>query len=170
MHSDLLIQPARAQSAVVRISSDGNHRLLFSLGGITVPSHSLLILRDQSGIYLNTTAGEVVHFSPEDGYIFSATKVTDGFLRGVVQISDNTLLLGSKREILVFDLSQRKVKTTFEITQDPNESIYDIKVLPDHFGNPPTSFADHFRHFVGFSSEELPIYDYRIPVLLENGA
>lgn len=165
MHSDLLVQPARARSAVVRIAPDGAHRLVLSLDGATVPSHSLLALHDQTAIYLNTTTGEVVHFQPQNGKILSVTKVTDGFLRGVTQLNERTLLMGSKRELITFDLHSLKVTSTQEITQDPNESVYDIKILPPHFQTPPASFAEHFRSLMGFTSEELPRYQYQLPKL-----
>lgn len=165
MHSDLLVQPARAQSAVIRLDPDGAHRLVLALDGATVPSHSLLVLRDGTTVYMNTTAGEVVHFNPATGEVLSTTKVTDGFLRGAAQLSDRTLLLGSKREIITFDLRDRRVVDTLTITEDVNESVYDIKILPPHYGLPPESFEDHFVATNGFKGEDLPKYSYKLPTL-----
>jgi len=38
--------------------------------------------------------------------------------------------MGSKNEIITFDLRDQKVVDAFKITQDPNEAVYDIKALP----------------------------------------
>jgi hypothetical protein len=161
-HSDLVVQPARARSAVIRIAPDGAHKLVLALNGITVPSHSLLALPDETVIYLNTTAGSVVHFSPELGQVLSDTHITDGFLRGVTRLSDGRFLMGSKNEIILFDLHDQRVVDRYKFTQDPNESVYDIKVLPDHYGTPPASFEDHFVQSTGFKSEALPGNGYKI--------
>ena len=163
MHSDLVVQPARARSAVVRIQPDGEHRLVLKLDDITVPSHSLLTLADGSGVYLNTTAGEVVHFDPGRGEVYSITKVTEGFLRGVTPLDERRLLLGSKRELLAFDLRVRRLVDSFEITQDPNESVYGVKRLPDHYDAPPASLEERFAQEAGFPSAELPQRGYQLP-------
>lgn len=162
MHSDLLVQPARAQSAVVRLSPDGRHRLVLALNGATVPSHTLLALPDETAIYLNTTAGEVVHFDPYTGSVIASTKVTEGFLRGAALVNPRTLLLGSRRELLTFDLNDHKVTDVMCITEDVNESVYDIKLLPAHYAPPPPSFEDHFQQAAGFKGEDLPENDYRV--------
>jgi hypothetical protein len=121
----------------------------------TVPSHSVQVLADQTGVYLNTTTGEVIHFQVEDGSVLATTKVTDGFLRGALQLSPHTLLLGSRSELITFDLSTRRVTDTLSITHDPNESIYDIKLLPDHYQTPPESFEQHFQDALGYRGAEL---------------
>lgn len=170
MHSDLLVQPARAQSAVVRLSLDGRHQLVLALSGATVPSHTLLALPDETVIYLNTTAGEVVQFDPHTGWVIASTRVTDGFLRGAALIGPGKLLLGSRRDLLTFDLQQRKVIDVLTITEDNNESVYDIKLLPEHYASPPASFEDHFFQAVGFKGEELPEHGYRLPNLSSTAA
>jgi hypothetical protein len=162
VHSDLVLQPARARSAVLRLAADGAHRLVLALNGATVPSHSLLALPDETVIYLNTTAGTVVHFSPETGQVLSDTKITDGFLRGVTPLSNSKFLMGSKNEIITFDLNGLKVSDSFKVSEDKNESIYDIKGLPDHFEAPPESFEDHFFRSTGIKSEDLPTHGYNV--------
>jgi hypothetical protein len=162
VHSDLVLQPARAKSAVCRISPDGAHDLVLALTGATVPSHSLLALPDETVIYLNTTAGTVVHFSPDNGQVLSETKITDGFLRGVTPLSNGKFLMGSRNEIITFDLNGLKVIDVFRFSEDKNESIYDIKGLPDHYEAPPVSFQDHFVQSTGIKSEDLPALGYNI--------
>jgi hypothetical protein len=162
VHSDLVLQPARAKSAIFRIAPDGAHNLALALNGATVPSHSLLALPDETVIYLNTTAGSVVHFSPGTGQVLSESRITNGFLRGVTPLSDGKFLMGSKNEIITFDLGGLKVTDTYKITQDINESVYDIKVLPDTYDLPPESFEDHFVQSTGIKSEDLPVHGYQI--------
>lgn len=161
MHSDLIVQPAQGRSAVIRLPPQGDHQLVLSLKGVTVPSHSLVTLHDQTNIYLNTTTGEVVHFT-RDGEVISVSKVTNGFLRGATQLDERTLVLGSKQEIIEFDLSTLKVKSTYKITSEAHESVYDIKILPPHYTTPPASFAEHFKEQVGFYGEDLPNHGYSI--------
>lgn len=167
MHSDLLVQPAKAQSAIFRIAPDGNHQLVLALDGATVPSHTLLTLMDETVAYLNTTSGEIVHFKPlsdtTGAKVLSTTRVTDGFLRGAVQLTDGTLLLGSKREIIHFDLAKQRVLDAMTITDDANESVYDIKILPPHYALPPVSLEEDFERQVGFKGEELPLHGYKLP-------
>jgi WD40 repeat protein len=146
MHSDLIVRPADGKSAVIRVSPQGKVTLVLSLEHMSTPSHSLLPLEDDSVIYLNTTEGKVIHFDPQGkNLIKSNTKVTDGFLRGVTLLSNGNLILGSKGEILVFDLIDAKVLSTIRITSDPDESVYDIKILPDHFSIPPLSLEEQIN-------------------------
>ncbi len=165
VHSDLIVQPARGRSAVIRISPGKEPSVILTVKDTTVPSHSLQVLADQSAIYLNTTTGEVIHFQPENGAVYSTTKVTDGFLRGTLQLDSHTLLLGSRNELITFDLNTCQVIDTTSLTQDPNESVYDIKALPDHYETPPQSFEEHFQSTVGFRGAELLERGYPLPRL-----
>jgi hypothetical protein len=113
----LIVRPAQAKSAVVRISSNGKHKICLSLPGMTAPSHSLLSMSDGTAVYLNTTDGSLVHFNTGSGDILSSTKITDGFLRGVTKLSEETLLVGSKGELMVFDLPNRRVEKRIRISE-----------------------------------------------------
>ena len=146
----MLIRPAKAKSAIVRISSKGEHSVCLTIPDMTTPSHSLLMLPDETAIYLNTTSGTVVHFKPNAGNILSSTKVTEGFLRGAMMLSERSLLLGSNNDLITFDLTTRSVTGQFRITQDPSEAVYDIKTLPSHYALPPLSLAEHFSQATGF--------------------
>ncbi|MBN1147701.1 MAG: hypothetical protein JXA78_10635 [Anaerolineales bacterium] len=146
----LVVKPAKAQSAVIRISPDGSRSIGLIIPGVAAPSHSLLALSDDTAVYLNTTEGSVIHFDSRTGKIFSSTKVTDGFLRGMTKIDDRTILIGSLCELMIFDLSTHRVASSIQFTQDLKESIYDIKVLPPHYALPPSSFAEHFSKTTGY--------------------
>lgn len=155
MDDNLIIKPAKAQSAVVRISSDGTRSLCFVLPNVTAPSHSLHTLPDGTIIYLSTTNGSVLHIDPRSGDILSSTKVTDGFLRGITSLNDRTLLLGTRGELLTYDLSAKRVEKRMKIPTDLNESVYDIKRLPSHYSMPPLSFEEHFKKTVGYEAKNL---------------
>ena len=155
MDDNLIIKPAKAQSAVVRISSDGTRSLCFVLPNVTAPSHSLHTLPDGTVIYLSTTDGSVLHIDPRSGDILSSTKVTDGFLRGITTLNDRTLLLGTRGELLTYDLSAKRVVKRMKIPTDLNEAVYDIKRLPSHYSMPPLSFEEHFKKVVGYEAKNL---------------
>jgi hypothetical protein len=145
----LIVRPAKAQSAIVRISTTGERSLIFRIQEVTAPSHSCIVLPDQTAIYLNTTQGIVIHFEPLSGNILTSNKVTEGFLRGVTSLSNNLLLLGTLGEVLVYDLSEKKIRASVNLTNDPTESVYDIKVLPTHYALPPKNFEKHFSKNTG---------------------
>jgi hypothetical protein len=147
MHSELIVSPSQGKSAVMRVAQNGDISLCLSLDRITTPSHSLLPLANDLVVYLNTTRGEVIQFNPNSGEIISSTKVTDGFLRGATILPDGNLILGSKGELIVFNLKNLKKLASIALTHDPNESVYDIKVLPDHFSLPPQSLEEKARNY-----------------------
>ncbi len=139
----IVIRPAKARSAIVRIFPDGRHSLCLTLPGTISPCHSLLALEDDTAIYLNTTDGTILHFIPDHGEVLSVTKVTEGFLRGVTMSSNGTFLLGSNGDLIIFDLTTREKVGTMQLTNDPDESVFDIKILPAHYAIPPVSFHEH---------------------------
>ncbi|MBT6323134.1 MAG: hypothetical protein HOJ31_13235 [Anaerolineae bacterium] len=142
MHSDLIFQPAKGSSAVLRISKDKEMRLLFSMDEKMVPSHSILHLSDKQSIYLDTSNGIVIEFNPVTGEILTSTKVTDGFLRGSVLVSESTLVMGSNSELIIFNLNEHSVQGRIQISDIPHESIFDIEVLPSSYDLPPRDFNE----------------------------
>ena len=139
---NLKLIPAKAKSALIRILPDGSHILSLDLTEMTVPSHSLILLPDNTVIYLNTTKGSVIHYEPISGNLISSTKVTNGFLRGITRIAPHTFILGSSGELLTFDLSNLQVTDSMKFSSDPLESVFDIDILPSAASLPPKSFAD----------------------------
>jgi hypothetical protein len=41
-----------------------------------------------------------------------------------------------------------------KLSDDQNEAVYDIKILPPHYALPPESFEEHFRQYMGYSPQE----------------
>jgi len=147
MHSDLVIQPAHAYSAIVRILENHTVKACFSFYGPTVPSHSVRVLEDGSAVYLNTTNGELIHFSPETGDIISKEAIGKKFLRGVRQMKDGSLLVGDNHLLYCYDHLQKKIINTLKISNDPDEAIYDIFIMPDDLSLPPFSFPEHHKNY-----------------------
>lgn len=139
----LVVKPARAKSAIVRLTPDNRGKVILILENVTAPSHSLLNLWDERVIYLNTSEGEIINFEPERGGILSKVRITNqGFLRGVTTLNKDTILVGNCGEIITFDLKTNKAIESWLISQDPHEAIFDIKPCPSHFSILPQSLAD----------------------------
>jgi hypothetical protein len=155
MDQNLVVKPARAQSALVRITPAGERSLTLKLMNITAPSHSLLALEDGSVVYLNTTDGSLLHIDPQARLVRSTTQIaTAGFLRGVTTLDKSRLLVGSRGELITFNLPGKVVEERQQLSSDPNEAVYDIKALPEHYTLPPVSFADHFSRQTGLSGPQ----------------
>jgi hypothetical protein len=133
----------KGKSAVLRVTPSGERSLVLVFDSVSTPSHSLLTLNDETAIYLHTSEGTVVRFEPESGKIISQAKVTNGFLRGAVQLSEQMIILGSSSELILFDYGEQTVHSRFKISRQAGEAIYDIKILPPYFSLPPESFEDH---------------------------
>lgn len=155
LHSELVVQPAMGRSAIVRISPDGRISLVLDLPEVTVPSHSLMALPDGTVIYLKTDDGSLLRFDPNSGKVLEECLINGGFLRGITMIAPNIILLGNKQELVRFDLDARQAIPFLRLTEDPVESVYDIKVLPAQFVLPPLSFNSHFEAAVGFPARAL---------------
>jgi hypothetical protein len=159
----ILIRPAKAQSAILRVSPAGDLSLCLTIPNTTSPAHSLCVLPDGTAIFLDTTHGSVVHFDPDNGKILSNTKVTNGFLRGITMVSERSLILGSNTDLINFNMATRNSMDRFRITDDPHESVYDIKILPSHFVLPPVSLAENFSKVTGYQDATMLIESLRKP-------
>ncbi|MFM8321417.1 MAG: hypothetical protein ACKOC5_10915 [Chloroflexota bacterium] len=150
MDQNLVVKPARARSALVRIAADGRRSLALALPGITAPSHSLLALPDRRVVYLDTTHGDLLHIDPDEGRVLSRTSVAEnGFLRGVTPLDRDCLLVGSRGELITFHVGNRQVLQRMQISADNQEAVYDIKELPEHYALPPLSLAEDFARQTG---------------------
>jgi hypothetical protein len=141
IRSDVGISLAAANSAVVRVGRGGSKDVVWVLPERRTPTHSLLA-RPDGTIFLNdTSAGSIVHYDPERGKILAQIKVTDEFLRGICPLPNNRLLAGSQRDLLVVDPAAQTVLDRIRLSDNPNVSIYDIKMLPPGFGKLPERFV-----------------------------
>jgi hypothetical protein len=153
-HSDLIIQPAKGKSIVVRIFHNGDIVPCLVLEQATVPGHSILARSDGTAIYLNTSFGNIIHFKPENGRIISKTKVSTQFLRGIVHLSDDEIIVGSQNNLLWFSLQTREIRKQITLSDNLNEAVFSIHEFPETFSLPPISFESQLGKLVGFNEKE----------------
>lgn len=140
---ELVVQPAKGSSAIFRITKDGDVSKVLLLPAATAPSHSARVLKDGTAIYLKTTSGELYHFDPISGEIFSIDQIGEKFLRGATELDDGTLILGDNNRLIHYDLKNHKVIFSALASPDKMEAIFDFTVLPSSFSLPPESFVKH---------------------------
>jgi hypothetical protein len=142
---DKTISKSESFSFIIKKSNTKPAKLCLTLAECRVPSHSIRLLDDLTAIYLNSTSGELLHFSPKSCEILSVTRIGNQFLRGAEQIDDGRIFIGDNNELIHFDLPQQKVISKTPITKDKAEAIFDVHKLPENFALPPASFPEHHK-------------------------
>ena len=153
--TDLVIQPARWQSAVVRLTPNGRSTLLFKLDNVINPNHTVRVLPDGTGIYLGTSFGSVIHFDVDSGKILASTEISDLFLRGGVHVAGEWFAIGAGNQLLLYDIHARKVLKNLLLSDNPNESVHGLDILPPEFDLPPDSFEEKFGRISGFDGAKI---------------
>lgn len=153
-HSDLILQPAKGLSIIMRIHPRGDMLPCLMIDNVFVPSHSVLGRADGTAVYLNTTNGEILHFKPENGQIISKTNVSNQFLRGIAQLSVDDLVVGSQNTLLLFSLKTLEIRKQVNLSNDLNEAVFAIHEFPEKFLLPPISFESRLGKLVGFNDKE----------------
>jgi hypothetical protein len=141
------VYPVPGTSAVFRIKENNQVESCLVLKDVVSPSHSIHLLSDLSAIYLDTTRGAIIIFNPDSGQIRTSFTIGTNFLRGIRQLSDETLLIGDGNKLVHFDLSNGQIIFSTTIAEMPNDAIYDIEVLPNNFKLPPTSLVEQHRKY-----------------------
>lgn len=154
MFSELVIQPAKGSSAIVKLAAQGEPNVFLALPHVNNPSHTIRFFGDGTGIYLNTSHGSLIHFD-EQGRVISQTKVTEKFLRGALPLPDGRLALGASNTMLIFELETRRVVDTIELSNDASISVFDIKVIPDEFDMPPQSLEKEVGRIARFEGRNI---------------
>ncbi|MFZ5881203.1 MAG: hypothetical protein ACOY0R_17695 [Chloroflexota bacterium] len=153
--TELVVQPSRSRSAVVRISPQGKARLVLLLENISNPSHSVRALEDGTALYLDTSNGTVIHFHADKGTILHKAEVTDQFLRGAVRLPDGRFALGAGNEVLLYDLASRQVTGRVRFSDNPLESVHGLNLFPPDFDLPPDSLQAQCGKIIGFNGQDL---------------
>jgi len=154
MLSDLVVQPAKSGSAVASWNpSSGEWLVNLQIDSANNPSHSVRVLSDGTAAYLNTSKGELIHFML-NGRVLSVTKITDKFLRGLLELPDGHLLIGDSNVLLIFDLAARAVVDQIELSPDPMNSIFDIQIMPPEFELPPDSLEAKTGKIIAFDGQK----------------
>ena len=129
-NTELIVSPTLGKSAVVRVHSNGDARVLLLLSQATVPKHNVMCMPGGDVIHLDTSNGEIIRFDPASGEIESRIKVADNFLRGVHPISAREVLVGSQTVLYAVDLHSGETAWHIELCDDPRVSVYAIAGLP----------------------------------------
>ncbi|HXF85205.1 MAG TPA: hypothetical protein VNK49_07420 [Anaerolineales bacterium] len=154
LHSELILPPAKGKSAVLCFDDSKPWEIILQCTVAHNPSHSIRVLRDGTCIYLDTSSGAIVHFNMQ-GNVLSNTPVTQKFLRGACELWDGQLVVGAGNTLLLFGLAERKIVDQIELSNDPSESVFDIKILPPDFHLPPESLEAITGHMIGFDGERI---------------
>jgi hypothetical protein len=133
MHTEMVANVSIGKSAIVRLHQNSQVSLLLSLPRVNSPTHSLLATADGAILFNFTSTGEVVCLDPEKSRILRKVRVTDGFLRGIVQLPDGLVAAGSNNNICLVDLEKPGLVDQICLSRTPGEVIYDVKVLPPQF-------------------------------------
>jgi len=154
MLSELVVRPARGKSAVISFDLNGEWQVHLFFSVVHNPSHSIRILDDGTGLYLDTSHGEIIHFDIK-GNILSSTKVTEKFLRGLLILPNRHLAIGADNVLLIFDLEIKKIVAEIELSEDLKTSIFDIQALSSDFDLPPDSLQCRTGRIVGFAGRDI---------------
>ena len=157
MLSDLVIQPNQGRSAIISMDQSSGWKLHLQFPVTHNPSHSVRLLDDGTGLYLNSSHGSIVHFDV-DGNILLSEKITEKFLRGLLVFPDRRLVIGAGNTLLIYDLNARKIMTEILLTDDPKNFVFDIQIFPPDFELPPKSLQEKVGRIIGFDGQK-PIWE-----------
>jgi len=152
MLSDLAIQPANTSSALVSFDGKEDWQLVLKFKASQNPFHSVRILPDGTGLYLDTSHGRLLQFDLQ-GNMLSNIKVSDNFLRGLLVLPNGRLAIGAGNMLLYFDRVTQKVVDEIELSDDPHDTVFDVKLLPSEFDLPPASLQAKFGAILGYKGQ-----------------
>lgn len=154
---EMLIQAATGISAVVKFDPKTRQVTpIMHFSGSSVPSHSVRVLMDGSAIYLNSSAGELINFDPNDGHVIFTDKIGSKFLRGARQLPDGNLILGDGNHFILYDLANRSVIERVKFTDETAPSVFDFCVLPEDFDIPPASLIEQHEKYLPLDQINMP--------------
>lgn len=154
MLSDLVIQPAKVTSQIVRLTPECKWIEIseFQIG--QNPSHSARNYIDNSFLYLETSTGNLLHCTSE-GVVISKTKISDKFLRGLFVLPDGRLLIGASNVLLLFDLNSKEIISETKISDNEYEYIFEVHEFPTNFELPPESLQEKLGKIVKYQGREV---------------
>jgi hypothetical protein len=138
MNTEMAVNVATGKSAVIRVDGAGAVSVPLVLENVNTPAHSLFPDQDGTVLFDHTSTGEIIRFDPGTGAVLSRLKVVDKFLRGLCRLENGLLAVGAQTDLCLVDLEAGAIKDTVKLSANPNEAVYDIKVLPDCFDPLPS--------------------------------
>ncbi len=142
-------------SLILRVNHENSSVNAMVINDCFVPGHSLRALDNNLIIYLNSSSGELIVFDSTELSIISKSKIGEIFLRGARQVNERSLMLGDNNYLIHFDLINREVISRTLISDDPNESVFDIHILPEEYSLPPESFVDHHVKYLPIDQKKI---------------
>jgi hypothetical protein len=88
---------------------------------------------DGTVLFNDTNAQEITQLHLASGTKLARIEVPKGFLRGLIQTEGNLLIAGNQNYLQFADLKKQQLLDQFKISDNPRESVYDIKPLPSTF-------------------------------------
>jgi hypothetical protein len=126
--------------AVVLLRPDRSAELLLHVAGVPVPNHNL----HPDGellVYGDSNGGRLVAWDTRTRSERSAAGIPGdpSFVRGLARLDDGTYLVGSQNPLAVHlvDLTRGRLTGSLALGGEPNESVYGICVVPEHFAEVP---------------------------------
>ncbi|HAV76522.1 MAG TPA: hypothetical protein DCX53_04120 [Anaerolineae bacterium] len=152
--SELVIQPRQGQSAILTTNLHDDWQVYSQFPVSHNPSHSIRILDDGTCVYLNSSSGSILHFGM-DGEILSNKKLSDKFLRGLLVLPNDQLAVGAGNTLMIYDLKTRSIIHQIDLSDEPQNSVFDIKELPPEFDLPPDSLQEKVGKVIGFDGQAI---------------
>jgi hypothetical protein len=125
---------------VVLLRPDRSAELLLHVTGVSVPNHNL----DENGellVYGDSNGGRLVAWDTRAQSERSAVRIPGdpSFVRGLARLEDGTYLVGSQSPLAVHavDLTRGELTGSLTLDGEPNESVYGICPVPEHFVEVP---------------------------------
>jgi len=150
---DTVISKRESSSMILRINKENSVGNNLVLNDCLVPSHSLRSLSVQKALYLNSSSGELIFFDLLKLEIHSKLKIGEKFLRGARQLDNQRIVIGDNNHLILWDSSDNKILSRTLVAEDPDEAIFDINILPDHYLLPPESFVEHHKNYFPVDQE-----------------
>jgi hypothetical protein len=124
---------AKGKAAILKLRPDGQPTIPFMDHSTIAPIHSLQFQSDGTVLFNDTNAQEITQLHLASGTKLARIEVPKGFLRGLIQTEGNLLIAGNQNYLQFADLKKQQLLDQFKISDNPRESVYDIKPLPSTF-------------------------------------
>jgi hypothetical protein len=134
--------------ALVSLDEGGGADVVYRAGGISVPSHNVLV-HGSRVLYGDTDGGRLVEVDVARGVETRSVVVpgSPSYARGLAKLDGDRFLVGSQRPaaVHVLDLAEERAVDSFPLSDDERESVYAVALLPDSFSDPPPrlGFPEH---------------------------
>jgi hypothetical protein len=129
--------------AVVALDGAERSEILLTETGTRVPNHDVEV-NDGLLVYCDTNRARLVGVDMETGLARCAVAIPGepSFVRGLEPLGGLRFLVGSQRPAAVHevDLGAEAITATHALGGDPDESVYDIALVPEGFADPTGPF------------------------------